>query len=219
MFLRLTIIALSYRWPIGAGLFSAAPATNPSPTTQAATAGISGRITAEGPLRFDDVVVYLEPVDPQPPGSLMQAARPVQISQHGARFAPPLLVVCAGQSVEFLNDEDRPVEHNVFSNAPAKRFDLGLFSSGESRTVRFDKPGPVMLYCSIHRFMDGVIYVCPSRFFARVAPDGGYRIDGVTPAKYTLRTWQRHRRFHEQEIPLTLGPASQRVIDLKLGPK
>jgi hypothetical protein len=63
--------------------------------------------------------------------------------------------------VKFLNDESRMVEHNVFSNAPAKRFDLGLFGPGENRMVTFDKPGPVFLYCSIHKFMDGVVVRVP----------------------------------------------------------
>jgi len=48
------------------------------------------------------------------------------------------MIVTVGQAVDFLNDEDRLIEHNVFSNSPAKRFDLGLYRPGriESCDIR-----------------------------------------------------------------------------------
>ena len=104
-----------------------------------------------------------------------------------------MTVVSVGQTVNFLNDEDRAIEHNVFSNSAPKRFDLGLYGPGKSKAVTFDKPGPVFLYCSIHRYMDGVVYVAPSPFFATVAKDGSFTITGVKPGNYNLRTWQRRR--------------------------
>ncbi len=74
-----------------------------------------------------------------------------------------------GARVDFKNDEKKAVEHNVFSNSEAKKFDLGLYRPGESVTaILFDKPGAVRLRCSIHRYMDGVVYVTPSPYFAAV---------------------------------------------------
>src|SRR5438105_3665640 len=100
------------------------PAAPQSATTQPTTV-IQGTIRAHGQPLPAEMVVYLEPKDstlrfPVP-------TRHVQISQKGAQFSPALTVISVGQSVDFVNDEDRSVQHNVFSNAPAKQFDLGSY--------------------------------------------------------------------------------------------
>jgi plastocyanin len=180
----------------------------------AASVVVHGTIRAQGQPLPSEMVVFLEPADPTL--HLPLSSKCVQISQKAAEFSPAFTVVSVGQSVQFLNDEDRQVEHNVFSNAPAARFDLGLFPPGQSRTVVFDKPGPVVLYCSIHKFMDGVIYVCPTPLFSRVDGQGRFRIEGVRPGGYTLRTWQRRKRFLEQSMPLKVESAGDLTVDLEM---
>jgi plastocyanin len=181
-------------------------AANPS------TGSVSGKIEAAGQL--PEMIVYLEAVDPNlrfaPP------RQPAVISQKGAKFAPSLLVVTVGQQVDFHNDEDRPIEHNVFSRSLAKQFDLGLYPPPQSKSVVFDKPGQVKLLCSIHRYMDGMIYVCPTPFFAKVAPDGTYRIENVTPGDYRLKTWQRPARYNEQDLPIRLESGKETTLNLEM---
>jgi len=84
------------------------------------------------------MVVYLVPDDNQ---TIVPPKETAKISQKDAHFAPSMLIICVGQSVDFLNDEERLIEHNVFSNSPTKQFDLGLYKPGEGRTVTFDKTG------------------------------------------------------------------------------
>lgn len=190
-------------------------------TTRAATglstgASVSGKVTSESEVPLSEMVVFLEPdgasLAPTPDDVPPRAS----VRQKGAKFDPPLLIISVGQTVDFLNDEDRPVEHNVFSNAPAKKFDLGLYPPPEKKWVTFDKPGAVFLYCSIHRFMDGVVYVCPTRFHSRVAPDGTFTIEHVPPGKYKLRTWQRRKRFPEKFEALDLSDAAAHTMNLEL---
>ena len=88
--------------------------------------------------------------------------------------------------------------------------------AGQSRSVTFDKPGPVFLYCSIHRYMDGVVFVSPTPFWSRVAADGSYHIDDVPPGKWTVKTWQRRRRFKEAAVSLTSDPGQAAKVDLEL---
>ncbi len=183
-----------------------------APSTQPAT--VSGKIVVEGDVPLSEMVVYLEPADPS---AVFPVPKEVaKISQKGAKFAPALTIVSVGQSVDFVNDEDKLVEHNVFSNAPAKKFDLGLYPPGQSRSVTFDKPGPVLLYCSIHRYMDGMIFVSPTPFFSRVNPDATYRIEGITPGKWLVKTWQRRRRFKEAAAPLSAEAGASTTINLEL---
>ena len=195
-----------------------APTSRPAVGAAAVGAVVTGKVTSEGEVPLSEMVVYLERTDG--PAAAARGAvtppSPAQVSQKGAKFSPPLLLVTVGQAVEFLNDEDRAVEHNVFSNAPAKQFDLGLYPPPEKKTVTFDKAGPVFLYCSIHRFMDGVIYVCPTPYHSLVADDGTYRIETVPPGTYTLKTWQRRRRFPEKSVPVDLTNSQAETVNLEL---
>ena len=58
------------------------------------------------------------------------------------------MTIRVGDSIRFLNED--PWVHNVFSLSPAKKFDLGSYPKGESKTVTFDAPGEVEIECSIH---------------------------------------------------------------------
>jgi plastocyanin len=184
------------------------------PATKPATSSVKGTVTAESEVPLSEMVVYLE--SPEADRKMSAATQPVNVSQKGAQFAPRLTVVSVGQTVNFLNDEDRKIEHNVFSNSPAKRFDLGLYGPGEPRSVTFDKPGPVFLYCSIHRYMDGVVFVSPTPFTSLVDKDGHYSMEGVPPGKWTVKTWQRRRRFPEKTIDVTVVEGKAAVVDLEL---
>src|SRR6266487_2874935 len=79
-----------------------------------------GVLSTQPPL----AVVYLDGAFP-PPSSL-----PVkQIAQKDLTFLPSLLPVRIGTKVEFPNLDD--AYHNIFSYAPAKRFDLGRYRPDE----------------------------------------------------------------------------------------
>jgi plastocyanin len=187
---------------------AAGPATKPTGGT------VSGKVTSPSEVPLSEMVVYLESPDDKRPIEIPKDT--VKVSQKGAKFSPAVVIVCVGQTVDFLNDEDRPIEHNVFSNTPVKRFDLGLYKPGESRTVTFDKPGAVFLYCSIHRHMDGVVFVSPTPYTSRVAEDGSYKIESAPPGIWQVRTWQRRKRFPELSVPVLIDPAKPAAADLEL---
>ena len=130
------------------------------------------------------------------------------------QFVPALLPIQVGTKVEFPNLDD--TYHNVFSYSPAKRFDLGLYRPGESKSVVFDKPGAVFLYCSIHRYMDGVIYVAPTPYFSKVESNGSYKIENVPAGFWTVKTWQRRKRFpeHSNLVQVKAGDVTKDDIAL-----
>ena len=191
----------------GAARADAPPATQPSST-------ISGIVTAQGDVPLAEMVVFLE--SPDAGRTMPPAPAPIKVSQKDAQFSPRMVVVTVGQAVEFLNDEARQIEHNVFSNSPTKRFDLGLYGPGQSKSVTFDKPGPVALFCSIHRYMDGVVFVSPTPYTSRVNPDGHYQIDNVPPGNWIVKTWQRRKRFLEMSVPVKVEADKPATVALEL---
>jgi plastocyanin len=112
---------------------------------------------------------------------------PVRMDQLGQRFVPRILAIVAGQTVEFHNSDN--VFHNIFSYSPPKKFDLGRYPKGKSRSVTFVKAGAVQVYCDIHSDMRADIIVTPSRSFALIGPSGRFRIADVTPGPHTVKVW------------------------------
>jgi hypothetical protein len=109
------------------------------------------------------------------------------MKQEHETFVPHVLAIQAGSVVDFPNGD--PFFHNVFSLSKASRFDLGRYPKGRSKSVRFDEPGVVRVFCDIHSHMSAFILVFAHRFFAVTDEDGRYRIDGVPPGTWTVTAW------------------------------
>ena len=62
--------------------------------------------------------------------------------------------------------------HNVFSLSKTKTFDLGRYAVGRSKSVRFDRPGIVRVFCDIHSHMSAFILVFAHRYFSLSDSDG-----------------------------------------------
>jgi plastocyanin len=156
------------------------------------------------------VVVYLEPLDPDIRFEV--PAQSVEIRQEDARFVPPFRAVVVGQAVEMPN-RDR-IFHNVFSYSKPNDFDLGTYPAGESRTIRFQHPGVVRAYCSIHERMSATVFVSPTPWFAIADSTGRYAIPGVPAGRYKLRTWAERLPPSAREISLAAGRSH--LIDVEL---
>jgi len=130
-------------------------------------------------------VVFLETA-PQPAFET-PAPRRASLDQRHETFVPYVVAVTVGSTVDFPNS-DRTY-HNVFSLSKARRFDLGRYPRGQSRSVRFDRPGEVRVFCEIHSHMSAWILVFAHRYFATTDADGRYRIEGVPAGIYTVAAW------------------------------
>jgi len=134
-----------------------------------------------------NVAVWLTPLESSP-GSAVPASRAMpQLVQHNKMFSPHVLVIQAGSMVQFPNQD--PFFHNVFSLFAGKRFDLGLYEAGSSRSVRFDRPGASFLFCNIHPEMTAVIVVVPTSFYGLSDGAGRVTIPAVPDGRYRLDVW------------------------------
>ena len=130
-------------------------------------------------------VVYLESA-PRGAFETNEGGRAV-MDQRNETFVPHVLAIMTGTTVDFPNSD--AFYHNVFSLSKIARFDLGRYAAGRSRSVRFDKPGIIRVFCDIHSHMNAFILVFSHPFFALTNTDGRYAIDNVPPGTYNVVAW------------------------------
>lgn len=152
-----------------------------------------------------NVVVYLEPENPPSRPPAPSTAKHV-MRQANESFEPHVLPILAGSSVDFPNFD--PFFHNVFSLSLAGGFDLGHYPRGQSRSVTFDKPGIVKVFCHLHSDMSAVILVLETPYFAVPDEKGAYAIAGIPPGKYTARAWHERAKPVSRTIRIEPGRAA-----------
>ncbi|HLH07501.1 MAG TPA: hypothetical protein VKW78_09700 [Terriglobales bacterium] len=135
--------------------------------------------------------------------SAQSAGKHAVMLQKGKTFTPHILPIQAGTSVDFPNLD--PIFHNAFSNFDGEIFDIGLYPPGQSRSVRFERPGIVRVFCNIHPSMSAIILVLNSPYFAVSGRSGEYKIENVPRGTYNIHF------FHERATSTTLDTLTQRV--------
>ena len=131
-----------------------------------------------------DAVVFLESREAR------QAVRPangIEMAQANKQFAPRVLVVPVGSSVDFPNRDT--VRHHVYSFSPAKTFELKLYTGTPATPVVFDKTGIAVLGCNIHDNMAAWVVVVDTPYYGRTAASGAVTLANVPPGSYRLRAW------------------------------
>ena len=129
------------------------------------------------------------------------------MDQRNETFVPRLLAVTTGTAVDFPNSD--LTYHNVFSLSRARRFDLGRYAAGKSKSVRFDRPGIVRVFCDIHSHMSAFVVVFNHPYFRVTDVDGRYRIDNVPPGTYTIVGWYEGESRVQRTITVAPGVTSE----------
>jgi plastocyanin len=159
---------------------------------------IKGTVTAKGLRTPENILVYLTQA---PPGAADLSKVKFIMDQRNLEFVPHVLPVLIGATVDFPNNDK--VDHNVFSMSRTKKFNLGSYPAGESKSVVFDKPGIVELRCDVHAEMAAYILVMKNPYFAVTDKQGHFIIPasnhlkqiGLTgvkdlaPGNYFIKTW------------------------------
>jgi plastocyanin len=153
----------------------------------------------------DEALVWLEGA-----GMGSVPARRAEIPTEDKAFLPRVSIVPVGSAVGFPNHD--PFDHNVFSTSAPKSFDLGLYGRNQARSVTFEQPGIVRLYCNVHAKMSAVILVQPSPYATRVDKGGRFRFEGVPAGRYTLRVW--HERGGERTVAVSVPSEAPLAVTL-----
>lgn len=170
---------------------------------------VTGRVELSGPAQakhpdFSGAVVWLENISNATP---IQAGRPEprrQLIQKDKTFSPHMVVIPVGASVEFPNRD--PFFHNVFSLFDGRRFDLGLYEAGSTRTVVFNRPGISYIFCNIHPEMSAVVIALKTPYYGVSDRKGAIAINGVPAGTYQLQVW------HERAMPETIKSLTRNIV-------
>ena len=194
---------MTWLWPICFSLLLAWPAR--CATVAGSVRLIDSRVAAVRKHQdYSGVVVWLEPVHPEPGGYASAAQNHARMEQKEKRFGPHVLAIQSGTGVSFPNFD--PIFHSAFSNFSGQVFDLGLYAPGSSRNITFTRTGVVRIFCNIHPSMSALIVVLKYPWFATSDSTGGFAITGVPPGEYYVSV------FHERATAKTLQELRRRIV-------
>ncbi len=184
---------------------------------------VNARVIVTGPEdkpSRSPTVLWLTPVSDSaattPPTD--PPAKPFRLLQKDKRFIPHMLVVSMGATVEFPNRD--PFFHNVFSLYKGKRFDLGLYESGSTRSVRFDRPGISYIFCNIHPEMSAVVVVLKTPYYGLSNAQGEIKLLNVPRGRYRVEAWQEAALPEDlqklsREVTISAEPTSLGVFHIR----
>jgi hypothetical protein len=92
-----------------------------------------------------------------------------------------------------------------------------MYKNGETRDVKFDKPGIIRLGCNLHANMSAYLIVVDAPHYAVVGDDGSFKFASLAPGKYKVQAWsERSADPLTQEITIKAG-ANDQPLELKAG--
>jgi hypothetical protein len=168
--------------------------------------------TEPGKSRVIPAVIWLEAL----PGTATVAFEPqgrYTLLQKNRMFVPHLQVIPVGAVVQFPNAD--PFFHNVFSLFDGKRFDLGLYEAGSTKSVTFSREGVSYIFCNIHPEMSAVVLALSTSLYAVADTSNSFILRNVPPGDYRLHIWiegvpqsfleHESRRVHIASSTVDLG--------------
>jgi hypothetical protein len=146
--------------------------------------------SAHTPTQSPPAVIWLTPL----PSGTAPLVTPGSFTllQKNKMFSPHLLVVPVGSSVAFPNAD--PFFHNVFSLFDGRRFDLGLYEAGSTRSVVFSREGVSYIFCNIHSEMSAVVIALSTPLFGFLDQHDTFQIKDVPEGDYDLHVWIEGRK-------------------------
>ena len=185
----------------------------PAPPAKAKIGQLAGNLKIDGKAPSGLGVIMLTPAKG---GGKKRVAKTRIIEQRGKEFAPHVMAIPVGSTVSFPNFDQ--IYHNVFSLSKSKAFDLGMYKNGETREMKFDKPGIVRLGCNLHAAMSAYLIVVAAPHYVVVDKDGKFNFKALAPGKYKVQVWNEGAGDPmDAEVEIKEG-ANEKDFELKAAP-
>jgi plastocyanin len=137
-------------------------------------------------------------------------AQAAVIDQHGCWFAPRVIGIETGQTLDVTNSD--PVTHNIHPRAHLNReWNQSQAAGAEPLARHFVRPEiMIRVKCNIHSWMKAWIGVVDNPYFAVTGMDGSFEIHNLPPGSYTIAAWQEALGTQEQQI--TVAPSGNAAL-------
>ncbi|HEX6883619.1 MAG TPA: carboxypeptidase regulatory-like domain-containing protein [Planctomycetota bacterium] len=114
-------------------------------------------------------------------------AEPIEIDQHGCRFAPHVVVLPAGATVRFKNSDD--TNHNIHT-FPKKNDPMNKnVAAAGTLDQQLTKAEVIDVKCDVHPWMKGYIVVTDASHYALSGADGSFKLEGLPAGEYEVSWW------------------------------
>jgi plastocyanin len=142
-----------------------------------------------------------------PPGAKREASSaPVFLDQKQCNFAPRVVVVPVGGTVEFLNS-DRLL-HNIHSRGKDNPTFNRTQPKGRAIPITFTKPEIVRIDCDLHSWMRAWVVVAEHPFYAVTGGNGEFVLGGLPAGTYNLSVWQESLGTVTKDVTVGEGDAN-----------
>ena len=130
-------------------------------------------------------------------------ASAVVLDQKGCRYAPHVLGIQVGQTLEILSSDD--TLHNVHAIPQQNReFNMAHQLAGIKHTHVFStKEVMIPFKCDVHKWMNAFVGVLDHPFYAVTTGNGRFELKGLPPGTYTVEAW--HEKLGTQTQMVTIG--------------
>lgn len=187
---------------------SRAPLWAAENATASTTGGmITGKVEATPAKFLDRTVVYLQSA----PGAF--TPKTWTIEQKGLQFAPGVLAISAGDTVNFPNHDQ--VLHNVYT-PDNERFVLPPVPGGQTSTYTFKEAGKAYdLLCSFHPDMCAYVFVSQNPYSSVVDQNGAFQISNVPPGTYKVSVWNPKLKADAVDVTVPASGTANAAFALK----
>lgn len=134
------------------------------------------------------------------------------IYQKEKSFFPKILPITKGTKVSFVNQDD--FYHNVFSNTPKARFNIGRRPTGTKVEKTINRIGKIKIFCDVHPQMNAIILSLDTPFFTHLKEDGTYYLGSIPDGEYMLKVHSLGLKTLEEKIFLENGETVKKNYSL-----
>jgi len=138
----------------------------------------------------------------------------VEIDQKGCVYAPHVVVVPVGGTVDFLNG-DRLL-HNIHATPKENASFNRTQPKNRTIPIAFDKPEIVRVLCDLHPWMEAWVVVAPHPFYAVTGSDGKFVFENIAPGQYRLRVWHERLGSAATQVTVSDDKPALATIEMKL---
>jgi plastocyanin len=159
-----------------------------------------------------NAVVWIE--NPPPGASWPAAAARPMVDQRGCAFVPRVVVVPAGGTVDFLNN-DRLL-HNIHATPALNTAFNRTQPKDRTIPITFQKAEIVRIDCDLHSWMRAWVVVADHPYYRVTPADGAFAYDNLPPGKYRLKIWHERLGTVTQEVAVPDKGNAALNVELKL---